>query len=191
MAAGQQDWTTTMKRKAAGNEPGKDVIALLPVLERRARRLLNCPEAAADLAQDAVLRLLSAQAGGARIDDPRAYAMTVLRNLAVSHWRAARPCEELLENMAAIAPDAPRRMALRDLDRAVARLPGDQASLIRMVRAGITSPAELARQTGLPAGTVMSRLSRARATLCAELGLDRKAPSASLLDEAPGENVLR
>ncbi|MFV0515753.1 MAG: RNA polymerase sigma factor [Jhaorihella sp.] len=173
-----------MNPKMTGDEPGAELVALLPLLRRRARRLLRCPDAAADLAQEVALRLWAARAGGAAIEDTQAYAMTVLRNLAVSHWRAARSCEELHEDMAAIAPDALRRIALRDLDRAVSRLSGDHARLIRLVRAGITSPAELACRTGLPVGTVMSRLSRARAALRAELGLDRNAPSASLLDEA-------
>ncbi|MBJ6370310.1 RNA polymerase sigma factor [Sedimentitalea arenosa] len=160
----------------------RDPATLIARLHARARRLRSCPEEAADLAQDAALRLWQRQVTGQRIDNPEAYAMTALANLARSRWRANRPSEEFREDMAMTAPEAPARLAVAELRRAMARLPPEQAALMALVAAGETSPAELARLTGVPPGTVMSRLARARAALRRRLGLAKSAPGASLLD---------
>ena len=50
-------------------------------------------------------------------------------------------------------------------DSEITHLPPQQARLMALVAEGETSPAVLAKQTGQPVGTVMSRLSRARAAL--------------------------
>lgn len=138
---------------------------VMPALERRARRLAHTPEDAADLAQECALRLWAHTRAGTRIDDMEAYGMTVLRNLARSAWRAREPMLPLDDAQATIPPDAPARLALADLRAAVDRLPPEQAALMRLVLGGETSPARLAEITGQPPGTVMSRLSRARARL--------------------------
>lgn len=158
---------------------------LLRRLQRRALRLVGHPETAADLAQEAALRLWQRQSLGGDLDNAEAYAMTVLSNLAASHWRARRSTEVLEDDMVRVLPAAPGRLALADLLAAVDRLPPDQARLLRLVAGGMTSPADLARRTGLPPGTVMSRLARARASLRETLDLDGPSPSASLLDMTP------
>ncbi len=59
-------------------------------------------------------------------------------------------------------PDA---LVLRDLDRAIARLPADQRAVLLLVTLEEMSYEEVARTLGIPIGTVMSRLSRAREKL--------------------------
>lgn len=145
---------------------------LLTRLRRRAQRLTGDPEIAADLAQEAMLRLWRHQQRGGAPAAPDAYAMIILRNLATSHWRARRATVLLTEDCAAVPSAAHANLVLRDLAAAIDRLPPAQARLVRMVAQGITSPAELARRTGLPEGTVMSRLARARAALRRDLALD-------------------
>ena len=54
---------------------------------------------------------------------------------------------------------------MRDLDRAIARLPADQRAVLLLVTLEEMSYEEVARTLGIPIGTVMSRLSRAREKL--------------------------
>ena len=154
--------------------------SLLPRLRARARRLSASTEEADDLTQEAALKLWQVLREGREIDALDRYAMTLLHNLARQRWRAARITEDLADDMAQSHPDAPVRMACHDLAAAIARLPPDHATLMRLVAKGETSPTALARQTGLPPGTVMSRLARARATLRRDLGLPRGAPVSEL-----------
>ncbi|QBF31637.1 RNA polymerase sigma factor [Thalassococcus sp. S3] len=159
---------------------------LLPALTRRARTLSARPEDAADLAQEAALRLWQHHLAGAQIEDPEAYAMTTLRNLARSAWRGQRSFDALEEDTAAAPPDAPRLIAYAELSAAIDRLPPAQAKLLHLVEEGETSPARLADITGNPVGTVMSRLARARASLRAEMGLSKKCSVTTLYEESLG-----
>jgi RNA polymerase sigma-70 factor (ECF subfamily) len=59
-------------------------------------------------------------------------------------------------------PDA---LLVRDLDRGIARLPADQRAVLLLVTLEEMSYEEVARTLGIPIGTVMSRLSRAREKL--------------------------
>jgi RNA polymerase sigma-70 factor (ECF subfamily) len=158
----------------------QQIISLLPVLRRRARRLAQSEEAAEDLVQEAALRLWQAFRREPAIKEPERYAMILLRNLAREHWRQRRITEELVEDMAQTEPEAPARLACAAVQAAIGQLPKDQHRLIQMVAAGETSPRRLAQITGLPPGTVMSRLARARKTLRRELGLGRDEPVSGL-----------
>lgn len=161
--------------------PGDDAFTtILTLLHQRARALVACPEEAADLAQDTALKLWQRQCSGNAPDDLAAYAMTALRNQARSHWRARKPTQELHEDMATTQPDAPCRIACAELRSAITRLPDPQGDLMALVAMGETSPRALARITGQPVGTVMSRLARARATLRDNMGLEQSAPVRSL-----------
>jgi RNA polymerase sigma-70 factor (ECF subfamily) len=135
------------------------------MLTRRARRLTRSHSAADDLVQETLLRLILRARHGGPIDDLPAYAMRTLTNQARMAWRRAPVTEELEEDHATVLPDAPMRLDYADTLSAIETLPRDQADLLRLVAAGETSPARLAQLTGLPQGTVMSRLARARARL--------------------------
>ena len=54
---------------------------------------------------------------------------------------------------------------MRDLDRAIARLPSEQRAVLLLVTLEEMSYEEVARALNVPIGTVMSRLSRAREKL--------------------------
>ena len=56
-------------------------------------------------------------------------------------------------------------LVVRDLDRAIARLPAEQRAVLLLVTLEDMSYDEVARTLGIPIGTVMSRLSRAREKL--------------------------
>ena len=155
--------------------------ALRPDLLRLAQYLTGNSEAAQDLCQDVLLNLWTRMRQDDEIDNLRAYAMTALRNAYRQSLRDAVPGVELADDMLVIDPDAFAQLALQELDCAINRLPREQALLIRLVATGETSPVDLARLTGWPKNTVMSRLARARAQLREDMGLEKAAPVAELM----------
>ena len=162
----------------------QDLIDVLPMLNRRARKLSDNPTDAADLAQEAALKIWQRYQNGGHIADPRAYAMTTLRNIARSEWRARQETAELADDVATAPPDAPRVIACAELREAIDRLPEDQAKLLKLVMTGETSPRILARRIGVRSGTVMSRLARARARLREEMGMSQTCSVTTLFEES-------
>ncbi|MCX7559518.1 RNA polymerase sigma factor [Sulfitobacter sp. F26204] len=148
------------------------VTELLPKLQRRARRLALNRAEAEDMAQETVLRLWQRLNSQQVIDAPERYAMTMLHNLARQRWRKGHRTEQLTEDMAQIAPVAPARIACAQLIEAIGDLPRDQAVVMNLVVTGETSPDRMAKRLGVPRGTVMSRLGRARAKLRAAMDLE-------------------
>lgn len=144
------------------------LCALLPHLRSSARRLSGCHAAREDLVQETALKLLLRLEAGAEPQNLRGYAMTTLRNLARAQARDTLPTSPLSEDVAVIEPAAPSRLELAEVRREISRLPPNQARLMALVAAGETSPAALARETGQPVGSVLSRLARARASLRAK-----------------------
>ena len=145
---------------------------LMPRLRKRAQRLCRTPEEAEDLAQETALKLWQVLLGPDKIDQPEHYAMIMLHNLARQRWRARRDTEELAEDMAQTPPAAPARLACAEARAAIARLPEAQCDVMKHLLAGELSPQTIAKQSGVPLGTVMSRLARARARLRKDLDMD-------------------
>lgn len=176
-------------------------LALLPDLKRSARRLSRTVEDADDLVQETLLRVWSrlamARAGAsdaAPVEDLRAYAFATLRNCARTRAGGAPPRGTAAAtpedtDAAAALPD-PRadpaaQLAAREAMRALSDLPDEQQSLLRLRVLDGLSYAEIASQTGLPMGTVTSRLSRGRRALRQALGLPADAVVADLLGPGP------
>lgn len=157
-----------------------DLVALRPALLRLAQHLTSNKSEAEDLCQDVLLRLLTRLHEGGEIEDLRPYAMAALRNAYRQSLRERVAMGELEEDILSVPPVAPARLALNDIERALKKLPAEQALLIRLVAGGETSPQALARQTGWPEGTVMSRLARARARLRVAMGLKAGSEAESL-----------
>jgi len=158
------------------NDPFPD---LLPRLRKRALRLCRSADEADDLTQETALKLWQMLAGTDEIERPEHYAMITLHNLARQRWRGRRPTEELSDDMAQTAPAAPARLACGEARAAISRLPVEQIKVMQQLLAGESSPQVIARQTGIPLGTVMSRLARARARL--RLEMDVQGSVAELL----------
>ncbi|MEM8655074.1 MAG: sigma-70 family RNA polymerase sigma factor [Pseudomonadota bacterium] len=144
------------------------LVPLIPVLSARARRLARSRAEAEDLVQDTLLSLCQRLREGSEIEDLTAYAMRTLSNRARRGWRI-QSTDELEEDHALTQPDALLRLDCADTLAAIEKLPKAQRQLMALVVAGETSPRALASTTGLPLGTVMSRLARARAKLRLQL----------------------
>ena len=72
-----------------------------------------------------------------------------------------------------------------DLQRCLLRLPEDQRVVLLLVTLEDLSYDDVARITGVPVGTVMLRLSRARSRLRILMGGEPPVPATTLLSPAP------
>jgi RNA polymerase sigma-70 factor (ECF subfamily) len=143
---------------------GERLVELIPRLRRYARALVGDRASADDLVQDTLERAWAKLHLYRRGTDLRAWLFTVMHNVHVNKVRATRATETLEDEMPELAQRAVQGDALmvRDLDRAIARLPDEQRSVLLLVTLEDMSYDEVARTLGIPIGTVMSRLSRAR-----------------------------
>ena len=148
-------------------DEAKRLVELIPRLRRYARALVGERSGADDLVQDTMERAWTKLHLYRRGTDLRAWLFTVMHNVHVNRVRAERPSDPLGDDMPELAQRGTQADALmvRDLDRAIARLPADQRAVLLLVTLEEMSYDEVARTLGIPIGTVMSRLSRAREKL--------------------------
>jgi RNA polymerase sigma-70 factor (ECF subfamily) len=153
----------------------KDIEAKIPALRRYARALTHNADVADDLVQDTLVRALRSEHlfhGG----DVRSWLYTILTNLNRNRLRslARRPTLTPIDDND--APDmAGPEAGGRDVERALGSLVDDQrAALLLVVLEGLTYR-EVAEVQGVPIGTVMSRLARARVQIKAYLDGERPA----------------
>ncbi|GLK71806.1 sigma-70 family RNA polymerase sigma factor [Ancylobacter dichloromethanicus] len=143
----------------------------IPALRRYARALMRERAAADDLVQDCLERAISRWHQRRQGDDSRAWMFTILHNLAMTRLRRAsqRPIHIALDDAdAANFASAARQedgLRHRDLVNALAQLPDEQRTVLLLVTVEELSYADAAQVLGVPIGTVMSRLSRARERL--------------------------
>lgn len=140
-----------------------DLLPHIPRLRRYARALTGEPGRADDLVQDTLERALT------RFTlwpprDLRPWLFSIMHNLFVSQLRRPRVVEYVEDGGAddVRAPSTLDRLELRDLDRALLTLPEPQREVLLLVALEELSYDETAKVLGIPLGTVMSRLSRAR-----------------------------
>jgi len=158
----------------------EELLALMPGLMRLARILAPNRSAAEDLAQEAMLKVWARLADGADIAALKPYLNTVIRRLAhgqeLPEWQPED--REIADEQGSRAGYL--RLCWRDVEAALDRLPPPQGDLLRGVAAG-RSYARLAEECGVPPGTIMSRIARARAGLRREMDLSEGAACAELL----------
>jgi RNA polymerase sigma-70 factor, ECF subfamily len=151
------------------------IQAAIPALRRYARALTRDAESADDLVQDTLVRALRSEHlfhGG----EIRSWLYTILTNLNRNRLRALARRPALMPIEDADAPTASGTEAGgRDIERALGSLVEDQrVALLLVVLEGL-SYREVAEVQGVPIGTVMSRLARARAQIKAFLEGERPA----------------
>jgi RNA polymerase sigma factor (sigma-70 family) len=144
------------------------VIDQLPGLRRYARALTGDSWAADDLVQDTLERACAKWQLWLAGTDLRAWLFTLMHNLYLNQRRVvqptskATPIDDIQSELP--APETNHDAAI-DLSRCLQRLPDDQRAVLLLVALEDMSYSQAAKMLGVPIGTVMSRLSRARSRL--------------------------
>ncbi len=157
-----------------------ELVALVPRLRRFAYALTGSRDEGDDLVQTACLKALTRleqYQPGTRLD---AWMFRILRTSFIDRMRArGRRAEDQDEDALSALSDAGRgaqaaydRLTLAAVRGAMAALPEEQRSVLILVAIEGYAYRDAAEVLGVPVGTVMSRLGRARARLGALLGRD-------------------
>ncbi|MBS7543128.1 sigma-70 family RNA polymerase sigma factor [Ancylobacter oerskovii] len=152
-----------------------DVLGQLAALRRYARSLTRDDADAEDLVQDALVRAYEKRAGfdperGDTRQGLRGWLFSILHNVFVDRRRARQAAAERERQLAEIEtatgePVQEHHMRLAQIRDAFMTLPEEQRAALHLVAMEGLGYAEAAAALGIPQGTLMSRLSRARAAL--------------------------
>jgi RNA polymerase sigma factor (sigma-70 family) len=169
----------------AKHSPNRFDAVMLPHLDAAynlARWLSGSPTDADDVVQEAFLRAFRFF-DGYEGDNPRAWLLAIVRNTWFTEWRRqhnradATPYDDSLNvddqlpGWADESGEDPEKLAVRQdetelVHRALATLPVEYREVIVLRELEDMSYKDVAAVAGIPIGTVMSRLSRARRLLC-------------------------
>jgi RNA polymerase sigma-70 factor, ECF subfamily len=164
---------------AKTGEPG-DLPAMfeaeIPRLRRYARALTRDASTADDLVQETLARGLLKQHLWMEGTNLRAWLFTIMHNQSVNIVRRSvreGKAVEISDTEPSLsrAPSQLGSLELRDLDRALAKLPYEQRSVILLVGLEGMRYDAVAEIVGVPVGTVRSRLSRGREALRVLMGI--------------------
>jgi RNA polymerase sigma-70 factor (ECF subfamily) len=148
------------------------LLACIPRLRRYARALVGERAGADDLVQDTVERGWARLASWRRGTDMRAWLFSIMHNLRIDQARRPALSTEPLEDQVPVpaATGQPSTgLELRDMETALRHLPDEQREILLLVVLEEMSYGDVALALGIPVGTVMSRLSRAREKLRAHM----------------------
>jgi RNA polymerase sigma-70 factor (ECF subfamily) len=141
------------------------IVPFIPNLRRYARALVGDREGADDLVQDTLERAVR-KFHLWRPGDLRAWLFSIMHNVFVNQLKARKVAYEVeIDDSIAAPMSSVTSTDLMDLDRALAALSPDQREVVLLVALEDMTYAEVGRALGIPIGTVMSRLSRAREKL--------------------------
>ena len=169
----------------AKHSPNRFDAVMLPHLDAAynlARWLSGSPTDADDVVQEAFLRAFR-YFDGYEGDNPRAWLLAIVRNTWFTEWRRQHNradstpyddslnVDDQLPGWADESGDDPEKLAVRQdetelVHRALATLPVEYREVIVLRELEDMSYKDVAAVAGIPIGTVMSRLSRARRLLC-------------------------
>jgi RNA polymerase sigma-70 factor (ECF subfamily) len=165
--------------------PDPDLVAALPRLRRYARVLTGDVNRADDLVQDTLARAWEKRQLWRAGSDLRAWLFTIMHNVHVNQFSIRR--RELAES-SLDADDGPvagwqipvratqsDRIELNEVLTQIGRLPTDQREVLILAAVEELRYEDIARVQGVPIGTVMSRLNRAREKL-RRMNADAHAP---------------
>lgn len=159
-----------------GNWAETLLISTIPNLRAFAMSLCRDPSRADDLVQETLVKAWTNLASFEKGTNFKAWVFTILRNTYFSEIRKRRPeVEDVDGAQAGRRYDLPRQqihMEFADFTKAFALLGSDHKEALLLVGAEGFSYTEAAAITGMPEGTVKSRVNRARAALTKLLDLD-------------------
>lgn len=161
------------------DEFGQKLIELLPNLRRFAISLCKSSDIANDLVQITCEKALLNRDRfelGTRMD---AWLFRILKNSWIDRIRRTKTQGTVIDIDDAHdlvghdgAKETEQRLALNEASRAIAKLPEEHREVLVLVCVDELSYREAAQVLGLPIGTVMSRLARARKKLSSILGIN-------------------
>jgi RNA polymerase sigma-70 factor (ECF subfamily) len=149
------------------------IIDHIPRLRRYARALLGDRYAADDLVQDTLERAWNKFYLWRPGSDLRAWLFAIMHNVFVNQVRRRRnEIEQAMAEPPVVAVRATQsdQLELQDVDRALRILSAEQREVMLLIAIEQMTYDEVSRALGIPIGTVMSRLSRARDRLRQLLG---------------------
>jgi RNA polymerase sigma-70 factor, ECF subfamily len=147
-----------------------DVLANLAPMRRYARALTRDESAAEDLVHDALVRAYEKRSTFRLGGDLRTWILSILHNTFIDGQRRLkaeqRRVSETAETSEAYFPAGQdNAIRLQQIKQAFLRLPDEQRSVLHLVAIEGMRYKEAADTLGIPIGTLMSRLGRARAAL--------------------------
>ena len=160
------------------NDFARLLEAEIPRLRRYARALTRDVSRADDLVQSCLTRAVAKQHLWQYGTDLRAWLFTIMHNQHVNDVRHG-----VREGISVAVGEAPQltvqsnampTLELRDLERALAKLPHEQREVILLVGLEGMRYDEVAEILNVPIGTVRSRLSRGRDQLRMLMGMEEK-----------------
>ena len=150
-----------------------ELRALIPRLRRFGHSLTGSPDDGDDLVQEALEKALSREVQfqvGSRLDS---WMYKIMQNAWIDQKRSAARRRQIIqpmsEDVVAVGEDGrdtfDSRINLRQVREAMMHLHPDERSVLALVSIEGQTYREAAETLGIPIGTVMSRLSRARVRL--------------------------
>lgn len=168
------------------------IEAAIPALRRYAHALVREREKADDLVQDCLERAVARRHSWRGEGSVQAWLFRILlnraRDLARAHSVAALVAIDDLPAEPATAGGQEGHLALREVHFAIGRLPAEQRAALLLVALEGYSFDQAASLLGIPKGTLMSRLARARASLRAMTA--RPPPPSAAAAPGKGAPVL-
>ncbi len=151
-----------------------ELVATMPQVRGFARTFEQNGPRADDLVQETMVKAWSNRDKFEPGTNMKAWLFTILRNVYISQIRKRRREVEDADGAFAASLSEPGRqhghMAVLDLKAALAQLPDDQREALILVGATGFSYDEAAEIVGVAAGTIKSRVSRARTRLAELMG---------------------
>ena len=141
----------------------------ITALRRYARALLGNRADAEDLVQECLARALSRVHLWRPGTNLRAWLFTILHNIHINALRSRQSRAAAAERglgdhqiTTMVRPDQDLRLELRDLERALRKIPDEQRQAVLLIGMEGMSYEEAAAVIGVPIGTVISRVARGR-----------------------------
>ncbi len=173
------------------------LVPWIPRLRRYARALTGDPAAADDLVQDTLARAVEKFSLWKPESDLRAWLFAIMHNVFVNQLRSNRQqalrAVDVLEADALAAASHREGLAI-DLQRCLQLIAPEQRAVLLLIGLEQMPYAEAAAALGIPIGTVMSRLSRARQRMIALMnGAAEKVPARTSAEsgEPPALRIVK
>lgn len=143
------------------------LVEEIPSLRRYALALSRDVSQADDLVQECLVRAISRRRLWISQKGIRPWLFTILHNIFVNTLRRGDnnrlfTTVEDYENFAVSGDDAESLCTMSDFEKSLQQLPSEQREVLLLIGVEQLSYKEVSKIVGIPTGTVMSRLSRAR-----------------------------